>query len=568
MVTAALLLMIVIVAVVVRLGELIDTKEWAPRYLVAITILLVVLPIIVYVGVRYWNRIEQSLYPDIDESWRGGMEALRSVGLSLDSLPLFVVLGNTALEDIFVDAMQAGHVDFRLARVPDVAGADPPLRWYVTDAAIYLFCRRVGALSGLVQSFVPERYIDHNTIPPTGAGRRRGAAQHAYVGTITPGSIPAAVVAEAPAWQPRVPERAPRLAADVNSGEQLRRMRYVFRLIRRARRPRCGLNGAITAFPFELESAGERELQALIDATRSDFQSIRETLNLRFPVTGLVVGMEKAKGFVEFIQSLEPEDVHRRLGAGFDVRRRATGERLHQLSDGICDKFESFVYAHFGRHEALWQPEINRKLYALLCRVRERLKPKLNIVLRKAFGEGTSQPFAGESRLANAAPAPVFFSGCYLAATGGNPDQQAFIKGVLHDKLVLEQGQVEWTVEARRQQLLFKIAVWMGWALLAACLIGVGMIVRERLAKQQALSTVGEMNVAVLHQIAGLDMDVFKSDRIVDERPVVVGFGFGQSADGIELEVKVDLPQAPGLGAGEQDELTLGGPTPIVGGLH
>jgi hypothetical protein len=477
LVTALLLLAIVVVAVIVRLTQGWTIRDFTDWQQVAITVITIVLPIIVYFGVRYWNRIEQSLYPDIDESWRAGMEALRNVGLAVDSLPLFVVLGDTALEDVFVDAMQGGHVGFRLARVPDVAGADPPLRWYATDSAIYLFCRRVGGLSGLAQKTARGGpYVDPNTIPPTGTGRRKVAAQHAYVGTITPGSIPATAVAEAPAWQAPASERAPRLAADVNLDEQTRRLRYVFRLIRLSRRPLCGINGAVTVFPFELESAGERELQTLIDATRSDSQSIGETLRLRYPVTGLVVGMEKAKGFVEFIQSLEPEDVHRRLGAGFDVRRRATGERLHRLSDGICDKFESFVYTHFGRHEALWQPENNRKLYALLCRVRERLKPKLNIVLRKAFGESGQRVHAGESGLGNAEQAPVFFSGCYLAATGGGADQQAFIKGVLHDKLVVEQGQVEWTPEARRAQLVFKIAVWVGWALLAGCLIYLGVI--------------------------------------------------------------------------------------------
>jgi type VI protein secretion system component VasK len=235
----------------------------------------------------------------------------------------------------------------------------------------------------------------------------------------------------------------------------------------------------VALLPFELESADERELQDLIDFIRIDARSIRDMLRLRFPMTGLVVGMEKAKGFVEFIQSLDPDDVQRRLGARFDVRRRATAERLHRLSDGICDNFERFVYTHFDGHEALWQPENNRKLYALLCRIRERLKPKLNIVLRKAFGESDLRPAHRETGFESGEPPPVFFSGCYLAATGSRPDEQAFIKSVLYDKLVEEQGRVEWTAEAQRTHLLFKIAVWVGWALLLLGVVTLAAVISE-----------------------------------------------------------------------------------------
>jgi hypothetical protein len=470
--------MIIILAFVWRILTDREVPYVRSEYVALIAGIFVALPIIVYLGVRYWNRVEESLYPDIDESWRAGMEALQNVGLSIGSAPLFVVLGNTALEDVFVDAMQAGNITFRIARVPDIAGAEPALRWYVTENAIYLFCRRVGALSCLART--PARAPFGDSLPAAGSGQaaRGVAARQAYIGTIMPGASPAAV-AELQPWQSPAAERVPQLSVNVNFAEESRRLRYLGRLIKGTRRPRCGINGAITVLPFELEAAGERELQSLIDSIRSDTQSLHDVLWLRFPVTGLVVGMEKAKGFVEFIQTLEPMDLHRRLGAGFDVRRRATSERLHKLSDGICDNFETFVYRHFRQQEALWQPEYNRKLYALLCHVRERLKPKLNIVMRKAFGEFDARTAAADSDLTNGKRAPVFFSGCYLAATGSSPEQQAFIKGVLDEKLIREQARIEWTSEAQRVHLFFKIAVWAGWAVLVGLLI-VGAMILSR----------------------------------------------------------------------------------------
>jgi hypothetical protein len=444
--------------------------EWWPGRILGTLVFWIILPNIAYFGIRYWNRVEDSLYPDIDEAWRGGIEALRNAGMSIDSAPLFLVLGGSDVEDAFVSAMRAGGLAFRVERAPTAAGIAPALRWYASDSAIYLLSPRVGALSSLSQSWASSS-VRSNTSSSAWSTRqvvspvRQFSSRAAYqpVQTITPWDLPEELEPAAEAiWQAPVGEQSTgRLSTDVNIDQERRRLRYLCGLLRRARRPLCGINGAVTLLPYEMTEANGPELQAIIDSVHADTHAIRQVLWLRYPVTGLVVGMERVDGFDQFVRSLGANHLARRLGAGFDIRRLATRERLQRLSDRICDAFEDFIYILFEKPEALWQERDNRKLYGLLCRVRERLKPKLNTVLAKAFGATCG----GETGSASGGrdTSPALFSGCYLAATGHGAEQQAFIKGVLFDKLVHEQARVEWTDEARRSHSLFQLAVWVGW---------------------------------------------------------------------------------------------------------
>jgi hypothetical protein len=73
----------------------------------------------------------------------------------------------------------------------------------------------------------------------------------------------------------------------------------------------------------------------------------------------------------------------------------------------------------------------------------------------------------GDGARADGRPA-AYFGGCYFSATGRNPnDGQAYVKGVLFDKLIEYQSKVEWTDQALRAESRFRAAVWTGWAVAA-----------------------------------------------------------------------------------------------------
>jgi hypothetical protein len=432
---------------------------------------------LVYAIVHFWGEEDQSLYPDIDRAWSAGINALHNVGVTLSqgTEPLFLILGGGSIEAAFVEHMQASGEVLKVKGVPAGAGEAPSLRWYATDSAVFLFVSDVGALATLARDWTKcshEEHVDwaetmkaghltaqhkaavvvgrHITKTYTGLDLDDDSAFDSSVGPLTP--------------QPPPKPNVIRLPMAIDMAQHNDRISYLGSLIRRARHPRCGLNGVVAIMPLELAVADRHELDGLVRAIRSDLQALHIALRLRFPVFGLVTGMEQAVGFNEFAKQLGREiSLEHRLGSGFSVYSWATGERLQWLSDRICNAFEDFTYGLFSQSDALGTPYENCKLYHLLCRVRQRMKPQLNQVLAPAFRSSSS--FGGtEASARDEGRSAVYFGGCYLAATGPTPEEgQAFVKAVLYRKLKEHEHHVEWTERALSAHRRFKALVWLGW---------------------------------------------------------------------------------------------------------
>ncbi|MEM0924938.1 MAG: type VI secretion protein IcmF/TssM N-terminal domain-containing protein [Planctomycetota bacterium] len=275
--------------------------------------------------------------------------------------------------------------------------------------------------------------------------------------------------------QPRTPVPSPSTAervalpAALDTSDQIPRLQYVCELLGRVRRPRCGINGTVTLIPFGLSKVGPLQLSAISQSVRGDVETIQQTLGVRAPVTAVLVGLEQDKGFSELVRRLQPGLLNRRLGGRFDLRSKPTPEELNVHSDRLCDAFEDWVYRLFGREDALAQQRGNRKLYALISRIRHELKPRLRIVLGQAFGcQSTDRVSESDDDHS------FFFSGCYFASSGVGTGKPAFVQGVLKDKLADEQSQVQWTTATNHRQRAFRGAVMVGWffaALMALLLV-------------------------------------------------------------------------------------------------
>ncbi|MCA9135258.1 MAG: hypothetical protein KDB00_00830 [Planctomycetales bacterium] len=262
------------------------------------------------------------------------------------------------------------------------------------------------------------------------------------------------------------------LPASLDTSDQLPRLRYVCKLLKRSRRPMCGINGAITLLPFELSRVGPLQLSAIAQSARGDVAMIQDTLGIRSPVTAVLVGLEQDKGFAELVRRLQSGLLSRRLGGRFDLRSRPTPEELNTHSDRLCDAFEDWVYRLFSREDGLAQQRGNRKLYALTCKIRHELKPRLRIVLGQAFGCESSES-GGDATDDDS----FFFSGCYFAASGAMSGQPAFVKGVLQDKLADEQSKVQWTKQTLRTHRLFTIFSIIGWIL---CILLIAALIAKQ----------------------------------------------------------------------------------------
>lgn len=365
----------------------------------------VLLPWLVYEALRLWLEGDRSRFPDIDFAWNAGIRELEEHGLSLNSIPLFVVAGsNSPEQEQFL--MQATGINFRVRGVPE---GPAPLHWYADPQGIFLFLSETCQLSSLA-------VLLNKRESQAGDANVQGQSTLPRVGT--PGDTEV--------------ELTSRSSAEVAS-----RLQYACGLINRRRRPLCPCNGILILLPFsafKIQGEFEEKFERLV---RSDLIALQKTLQIRCPVMSLIVGMENESGFRELVRRIGIDRAHgQRFGMGFDVRSPATADELSLLAAHISGRFEDWVYTLFREPGSLARVG-NRKLFALLCQVRSVLQVRLASLLAKGFGYDSSF---------NVPQVSTLFCGCYFASVGDSKDRQAFVKGAV-DKLMDEHENVEWTRE-------------------------------------------------------------------------------------------------------------------------
>lgn len=525
--------LLVVLAVVVWLIIRNDPKHvdlyhvLTPGRILVVLALIVVIPILVYQGLKLWLEVERSPYPEIDFAWNAGIKALEENGLSLQSIPVFLVLGSANAERER-SLMDASGRTFRVQGVPE---GPAPLHWYANPDSIYLFCTEAGALSALSSliekgaaladpefvstSFAPQPVAEPvaaapvsggaesirgtisvdqlpasetggvavkpkksktATLPPTGvspggATELRGTMMFQPVGTSVAESAPPPAQKAAPRRtapsRPAPTQRGqqPALLPAKDAAEQRRRLRYVCRKLSREREPLCPANGVLTLLPFASVASGRAQAEELEKAVRTDLATVQRTTQLRCPVTALVTGFEEEPGFAELVRRVGPERAQaQRFGRGYDLRSVAIAEELFAFCSHVTGAFEDWVYTLFREQDALLRPG-NTRLYGLLCRVRFRFKAQLAEILADGFGIDPQRVPESDAFL---------FSGCYFAATGATRDRQAFVRGVF-DKLEDEQESIEWTsraVDAHRARRRLAAAGATLTVVLALTLVG------------------------------------------------------------------------------------------------
>jgi hypothetical protein len=261
--------------------------------------LLIAIPVVVYHALKLWLMPETSRYPDIDRAWNEGLSALNHNGLTLDQVPMFLILG-AANETEIRSFMAASGYKFVVAGVPD---GRSPLHWYATEEAIFLFTRSLGCLSQFNHAAgaeSPARSLSgggggHPTdikstlvagqgapsITGTGPGLGARADPSPSIsdirGTLVAGDVRQTMVppgAEAAAVPPSGKTMSLR-----DMDEASEELEYVCQLIQKSRQPLCGLNGIMVLLPAAvidgaLYMAAAREMPATI---RRDLTTVRET---------------------------------------------------------------------------------------------------------------------------------------------------------------------------------------------------------------------------------------------------------------------------------------------------
>lgn len=465
--------------------------------IINVVALLIVIPLVFYYCLRLWIEKDQSQFPDLDADWRAGISALSEHGIDLQSHPIFLFFGADS-EAQEAALMRASGLSLL---VQNVSGNSRRLRWYADGQGIYLFCSDSSWLSGLSNlkkqknSHEPvnserNRLDQHITSPlptaPAGSlmkpispasasgNANRSTLQLGPSNESAPSSPTAAgsdgnnlrtlTIGQGMETPPRVGnlgkvseknddeeatygtnmepnDSEPVILSAFAQSLQTRRLKYVCRRLRKERYPFCSVNGVVSLLPFELLSGSLKESEEVQRALKSDLTVIQQTLLVRSPVTTVVVGMEKLRGFRELVRRVGRErTLKQRFGGRHDLRVYASSEELRALSAHVCGAFEDWVYTLFREREGLVRSG-NTQLYSLLCRVRCGLKARLGELLAEGVGHDSS---IGSSE-------PTLFSGCYFASTGETPDRQAFVQS-LFVKLLDEQELVEWSNIANKTE--------------------------------------------------------------------------------------------------------------------
>jgi hypothetical protein len=498
-----------------------DLLTWARKSFFPPLILTFLTPPVVYLAVRFWLEGQVSRFPDIDAAWKEGIAAVEKAGISLNQVPVFLVLGMRDERSVRA-LMRATGIKYAVQGIPE--GNNYPLHFYAAIdekiagseerlTAVYIFavdaCRssklhQLGAEPTRVRNTVDDtvradtmrgtmvggggdvsRGTSVGNAPPADSLRGTliggGANQPVTSGTVHSGTMTRAqmsgtMMPGGGGSQTMMPQESGigsgiAVLPKQEAAYQGARLEYLCNLISRSREPLCPINGVMMVTPFQLLRRGDEQCRQLAQAVREDLRIVQKGTRLRCAVVSLIGGMEHERGFLELIRRVGSTRARdQRLGSSFKTWNPATIERLQAMAVHACGSFEDNIYALFKEEEG-YNKAGNDKLYSLICKTRGKFIESLEYFLTDGFALQDIRETDGSR--------PLFFSGCYFAATGEVEGAAGFVRSLFDQKLFLiEQDNLQWTETALRED-----ATYQGWArlgmlvsgLLVLALIGVAI---------------------------------------------------------------------------------------------
>ncbi|MGL4555137.1 MAG: type VI secretion protein IcmF/TssM N-terminal domain-containing protein [Gemmataceae bacterium] len=424
-------------------------------------------------------------FPDIDRAWTAAMEAMRKQNLEIQRLPMFLVLGRAEAGDDVL--FPAAGMPLELRQSPP---GDHPVHVYATAKAVFVTCPGASVLGSLsawlhgdAAVAAPAGAEDDGagaTLRP-GQGVGGGGGQSADMAAILArgGNNPANLGPVDRRELRRLDRKDNRQKAAARTPEAIEqetaRLRYLCGLMSRDRSPLCAINGVLVLVPFAgLDS--EQDAAFVADACDRDLKAVRAGTGQHCQVLALLCDMESAPGFTELVSRFPENQRRSRVGqgmalvAGFKEARGEGGPAANTLSSlarwvaGGVMRYWVLTKCQLERNVGTVVPEgfdLNTHLFALLHEMSDR-QTHLATVLGRGFS--------------GYAPADqLLFGGCYLAATGRAPAQQAFVSDVF-DKLLKGEEHVFWTDEVMNDEYRLNGWINFGWLVLALAAVAAALV--------------------------------------------------------------------------------------------
>jgi hypothetical protein len=417
-------------------------------------------------------------FPDVDAAWTEAVQKLDSAGIGLADAPLFLILGRPAAGD---DALFGAAGIKTDVRAPSAIGA--PLRVYAHRDAIFVTCSGASASGRFAALLAGDVEPTEGAAPAPQAadktvqfGEQLGLPQELVdemrqllttreTRELTQQESDRLRVLAEMTKAPPASKRPAALGAD-ESARGSARLSFLCRLIRRDRRPWCPVNGILVVVPWASTETDEAAKTASALLQR-DLAGARAALQLRCPLFAVVGDLETARGFPEFRRGFPAETLKARIGQRLPLVPDVSNQEVPALYERAVQWIGQSVLPagilRFIRYDAPSDPrktgssvDHNRNLYLLLREVSMR-GPRLARLLARGL---TPSPDAALDDV-------PLFGGCYLAGTGRQPDQQAFVHGVFQ-RLMENQSSVAWTPAALEEDARYRRWSAMGYIGIAA----------------------------------------------------------------------------------------------------
>lgn len=439
------------------------------------------------------DRAAPSPFPDLDAAWSAALEALSAGGIHLHETPIYLVLGETTSSTR--NFFGASRQPLLVRQAPDPAA---PLTVSANADGIYLTCAgasllgdfdcgpgpaataRIGDLWAAESPADAESPVetDEGLLPlwnpaapvvPDVSNWKPGATEAgAAVALLDPEPVqpqsaaraaqvqPAPQVGKSPMGKPASDRAIQRKSAE-EIALATARLRYLCNLLLASRRPYCPINGVLALVPLagcENEVIAN-QVGALLER---DLDVVHDTLEVECPLFVMVCDLEQAPGCRELLRRFPDEQRHRRLGIKLPPVPAADVERLPSMIEEaigwICSRlvptlvFRLLQVDRGGHDRDEQEASENRRLYGFLYEMRRR-SPLLARAISRCVRGNSSRHWQ--------------FGGCFLGATGSDPQfEQAFVAGVFP---LLRQLQdcVSWTPQALAADARARLAARLGY---------------------------------------------------------------------------------------------------------
>jgi hypothetical protein len=411
-------LVVVVLAAIVVWGtgdRAVLQSWWSPGKGLALLLLLVLVPWLVYQAARLWLERQGSRWADIAAAWSAAVAELGRQQVTLTESPLFLVLGSDGGS---LERAMLGDSSSALVVEQSPAGGGP-LHVYASREAIFVCCSGAGQTAAVA------------------AAVRSASSDGGPAG----GEVPTADAVSGAGQS--VTRPSPPLRSATERREAADRLEYACIQLQQARLPLAAINGIVVMLPLQVHRSADADAVSLGQAVGEDLATVTRVLGLRAPVTLVGGVLQDDPAIDDLLTRLDAGKRAAACGHPFPPGLPPTPELMQALAFNATGSLNDTLAELLLDPRRIADQPANRHLLAMLGRLRLHVATQLARLLPQAFSPDLHS--VADGRGGGMPP----LAGCYVASLSPAASRRAFVRGML-DAVLQTQGELAWTDESLR----------------------------------------------------------------------------------------------------------------------